>query len=160
MPELAIELYGIVSHMHYAIRHCAFRSQQLPPATRTASKQLRTAAVGCAALALLAWALPAPTATLLLVAPLLEEIVFRAGLQDALARAWAARADGAELANVVTAAAFALAHMAWQDAPLSALTLGPALVIGSVYQVHERLAPCVVLHALFNALWLLAATHS
>jgi hypothetical protein len=105
------------------------------------------------------WAWP------LLGAPLLEEIVFRAGLQawlqDRLAvdhstnpGTWLWRAG---LANALTGLAFAAAHAAVRPSLLSALTLLPALLLGAVYQRTRRLRDCVVLHASFNAVWLMAA---
>ena len=96
---------------------------------------------------------PAQALGLLLAAPLLEEIVFRAGLQEALLR----RTDSALMANVVTALAFAAAHGAVHADAQAALTAVPALAIGLLYQRRRRLAPCLALHALFNAAWLLAA---
>ena len=88
---------------------------------------------------------------LLLVAPLLEEPVFRAGLQEALLRRWHWRPY---LANGFTAAAFGLAHAALRaDATAFAAAL-PALMIGVVYQRTGRLRLCVVLHAVMNAAWL------
>lgn len=109
----------------------------------------------------IAWgASPASAATvrLLLLAPLLEEIVLRAGLHEALLRRWPAhgRCTGHALAiNAATACVFAAAHMVLRGGPLAALTAGPALLIGLVYQRWRRLIPCIALHALFNASWLL-----
>ena len=114
-----------------------------------------------------ALALPGRALWLLVGAPLLEEVVFRAGLQDALlGRAgthrahWAYQAHQALAANVITACAFATSHLLLRpETPpaLSALTVLPALLIGRVYQQGRRLAPCIALHALFNALWCLQA---
>lgn len=90
-------------------------------------------------------------AMLLVLAPLLEETVFRAGLQEALLRRWQCRPG---LANAVTAVAFGLAHAAVRaDAAAFAVAL-PALLIGAVYQRTGRLRHCVVLHAAMNAAWL------
>jgi membrane protease YdiL (CAAX protease family) len=112
------------------------------------------AALACAALALVTAALlPAPLATLLLIAPVVEEIVFRAGLQEALERRLGARAGAAPLANALTACAFAAAHVAVHPGLLAGLTVLPALLVGRVYQVQRRLAPCIALHAVFNAIW-------
>jgi membrane protease YdiL (CAAX protease family) len=88
---------------------------------------------------------------LLVLAPLLEETVFRAGLQEALLRRWHRTPL---LANAVTAAAFGLAHaLARADAAAFAVAL-PALLIGAVYGRNGRLRQCVVLHAAMNAAWL------
>jgi membrane protease YdiL (CAAX protease family) len=88
---------------------------------------------------------------LLVLAPLLEETVFRAGLQEALLRHWRRRPC---LANAMSAAAFGLAHAAVRaDAAALAAAL-PALLIGAVYQRTGRLRYCIVLHAAMNAAWL------
>ena len=102
--------------------------------------------------------LPAPLATLLLIAPVLEEIVFRAGLQEALERRLRPLAGAAAVANVLSACAFAAAHLAVRPGVLAGLTLIPALLLGQLYQRQRHLAPCIALHALFNAIWLLGST--
>ncbi|MEP7102298.1 MAG: JDVT-CTERM system glutamic-type intramembrane protease [Burkholderiales bacterium] len=95
------------------------------------------------------------TLTLLLLAPILEELIFRCGLQETLLRKRACAAPGgAALANIVTAACFALCHFAVVPGALSALTALPALAIGWIYQRTRRLAPCVAAHVAMNALWL------
>jgi membrane protease YdiL (CAAX protease family) len=102
----------------------------------------------------------APTAliTLLLIAPVAEELVFRAGLQEALLRRLRERAAvGMLLANLLTAGAFTAAHVALHPSVQALLTAVPALLIGRVYQRHRRVAPCIALHTAFNALWLLRA---
>jgi membrane protease YdiL (CAAX protease family) len=90
-------------------------------------------------------------AMLLVLAPLLEEAVFRAGLQEALLRRWCRRPH---LANAVTAVAFGLAHAAVRADPAGLAAALPALLIGAVYQRTGRLRHCVVLHAAMNAAWL------
>ena len=113
-----------------------------------------TAALLVAVLALL----PPRWSTLLLLAPVAEELLFRAGLQDALSRHLSGRIRAAELAaNTATAMAFTAAHMLMQPGLLAGLTLLPALLIGRVYQRRRRLAPCIALHASFNAIWLMSA---
>lgn len=92
---------------------------------------------------------------LLVLAPLLEETVFRAGLQEALLRRWR---QMPLLANLFTAAAFGLAHaLARADAAAFAVAL-PALLVGAVYGRRGRLRECVVLHAVMNAAWLVWST--
>ena len=101
---------------------------------------------------------PTDALWLVLVAPVLEETVFRAGLQEELLRNARLRAAaGTVSANVFTAFAFAAAHLALQPGLLAGLTVLPALVIGVIYQRQRRIAPCIALHALFNAIWLLWA---
>jgi hypothetical protein len=111
------------------------------------------------------WALvAAPSAAgrhaglLLVLAPLLEETLFRAGLQEELLRRWGAR--HATAAGGCTALAFAAAHLAVRPCALAALTFLPALAIGVVYARTRRLAPCIALHAAANAVWLLACSAS
>lgn len=87
---------------------------------------------------------------LLLAAPLLEEAVFRAGVQEALLR----HGRGLLLANAATALLFGAAHVAARgDATAFAVAL-PALALGWVYQRTRRLRWCVALHAAMNAAWL------
>lgn len=89
---------------------------------------------------------------LLLVAPLAEEVVFRAGLHEAFLR----RAVPALLANAATALAFGLAHVLVRGEAAALLVVLPALMIGTVYQRARRVRHCVLLHAAMNALWLTA----
>lgn len=117
-----------------------------PRAPSRTTVALLAAGVGVAAL------LPAPASRLLLVAPLAEEIVFRAGLQQALLQRLAPHA-----ANLATAIVFAAAHLALAPGLPAALTLLPALALGAVYGRTRRLAPCVAGHALFNGVWLALA---
>lgn len=87
---------------------------------------------------------------LLVLAPLLEETVFRAGLQEALLQ----RLRRPDVANALTALAFALAHaLAHGDARALAVVL-PAWLVGRVYERGRRVRHCVALHALFNAAWI------
>ncbi len=111
------------------------------------------ACVGVAAwVALQAGASPLRVAMLLALAPLAEEVVFRAGVQEELLRLrmspW--------LANAATALAFALAHALARGSLLGLAVVAPALLLGSVYGAQRRLRWCVLLHAAMNALWLLA----
>jgi len=119
-------------------------------------KALRVALAGAAVVAVLAAALEVggaawrPAALLLVVAPVLEEIVFRAGVQ-----AWLRRATRRPvLAVALTAALFGLAHVAVRGELAAALVCVPALAIGCVYERTGRLRDCVALHAAMNALWL------
>jgi membrane protease YdiL (CAAX protease family) len=96
---------------------------------------------------------------LLLIAPVLEEIVFRAGMHETLCRhlgGWGSP-QAVRASNVLTALAFAGAHLAVHLDLLAALTVLPALALGSIYQQQRRLMPCVAAHAALNAVWLLLA---
>ena len=107
--------------------------------------------------ALLFAVLPAPWLVLLVVAPAVEETVFRAGLQEALLNhRWLASAMP-WVANALTASAFALAHVTWHAGQGAWLTVLPALCTGALYQRTRRLVPCIALHGFFNAVWLAAA---
>jgi Type II CAAX prenyl endopeptidase Rce1-like len=121
------------------------------------SDSARRATAGLVAIALAgAWAMsPTDALWMLLIAPVLEEIVFRAGLQEELLRRAELRGEtGALSANVLTALIFGAAHLALRPGLLAALTVLPALLVGLVYQRWRRVAPCVALHSLFNAVWL------
>ena len=102
------------------------------------------AAAGLAVAAGLPWGL----VWLLAGAPLIEEVIFRLGLQETLLR----RLPGGRgwVANVVTAVVFAGAHALQRPGWLAASTLLPALALGLIYGRSRRLAPCVLWHALFN----------
>ncbi len=104
------------------------------------------------ALVMVLWAaccLPSALFTLLVAAPVLEEIVFRTGLQTQLMR-FASRRS----ANLLTASAFAVAHLLVRPSLFSALTFFPAMAIGFLFERQRRLLPCIALHAAFNATWL------
>jgi len=112
-------------------------------------------------LALVALGLPrppgSPPAALLfagiLVYPLLEEIVFRGGLQGALlARPpLARRIAGISLANVLTSCAFAAAHL-WSQPPIwAAAVIPPSLVFGHLRERFDHILPGFLLHAFYNA---------
>lgn len=104
---------------------------------------------------------PAAAVRSVCVAPWCEEMVWRWGVQDALAR----RLDAAHLAwaPLLSALAFGLAHVLVAhvllapdaaDLPRAAATVLPAWWIGLVYQRTRRIAPCAAWHAGFNLLWL------
>ena len=90
---------------------------------------------------------------LLVLAPLLEESVFRAGVQEWLMRS----AATPFAASLVTALLFALAHVIARADWTQIVLAVPALLIGAVYARTRRLRHCVALHAAMNALWLLWA---
>ncbi|UGQ46913.1 JDVT-CTERM system glutamic-type intramembrane protease MrtJ [Massilia endophytica] len=92
---------------------------------------------------------PADLLRLLLLAPLLEEWIVRAGLQAWLLQRPAFAASYAA-APALSAAAFSVLHLGagWQAA---ALVFGPGLALGLVYQRWRDWRLCAVLHALFNA---------
>lgn len=121
-----------------------------------ARRRYRLALLGLTALLAVAAPMSAPSWTLLVFAPVAEEVVFRCGLQETLLRRLhGRRRAGAFAANALTALAFAVAHAAWHPAILAWLTVLPALAVGCLYQHRRQLVPCIAVHALFNATWLL-----
>ena len=88
---------------------------------------------------------------LLVLAPLAEEALFRAGLQEALLRRWHAPRS----ANLVTALVFGIAHALVRSDPAALVVVVPALLIGALYGRTRRLRDCVALHAAMNAIWLM-----
>lgn len=86
-------------------------------------------------------------------APVAEEIIFRAGLQD-----WLLARGGILGRNsvVVVALVFAAAHLARHPSWVAAGTVLPALAIGAVYLRWRSVVACSALHSACNAAWLLA----
>jgi membrane protease YdiL (CAAX protease family) len=93
---------------------------------------------------------PSRIAIMLLAAPILEEAIFRAGLQEWLLR----RRVPAGWANVATAATFAAAHCVARGVELLSLAaFVPALALGWVYGRHRSLRLCIALHMVMNIAW-------
>jgi len=90
--------------------------------------------------------------------PVLEEIVFRGGIQTALiskplfARSW----GGISLANLVTSVLFASLHLISQPPLWAALVFIPSLVFGWARDRYNAVLPCVLLHSVYNSgfVWL------
>lgn len=102
-----------------------------------------------------AWVLGDPARALSLVVawPLLEEALFRGGVQPALLRTrWGAReAWGVTTANVATSVLFALAHLATQAPEWAAAAFAPSLVFGHFRERYGSIAPAAALHVFYNA---------
>lgn len=85
--------------------------------------------------------------------PVLEEIVFRGGIQSALisrpmfATAW----HGVSLANLITSVLFASMHLVSQPPLWAALVFIPSLVFGWARDRYNAVLPSVVLHSVYNA---------
>lgn len=103
-----------------------------------------------------------PMLATLLAAAVLEETVFRAGLQHTLMTAMAsgrltrvapALPGGITPANWICAVAFASAHGLARSWWLALGVLGPALLLGWLYERRQSLATCVAAHAVMNAAW-------
>ena len=121
-----------------------------PSIDRAGALALGGLAIAGAALAA-ASAQPWPLLVALLLAPMLEETVFRAGLQDGLLHAGVTPWQ----ANVLTALAFTMAHVLLLGASAqTALVLLPALLVGAAYNRWCRLRLCIALHMAMNALWI------
>lgn len=132
------------------------RSLSSVPSFRALAARGTWAAAALVALALLHGRLQGPLATWVLhvaLAPWVEELVFRRGLQEALLRAGL----GGGRAIAATAALFAVAHGVARSWWLAAGVLAPALLIGVLYARRRRVGPCVALHAALNAACLLGA---
>jgi membrane protease YdiL (CAAX protease family) len=87
---------------------------------------------------------------LLVIAPVLEEAVFRAGLQDLLMRS----RYRPIVCVGIGALAFTAAHALARPEPMTAAVLLPGLLLGLVYQHTRSLRACIALHAAMNACWL------
>lgn len=109
----------------------------------------------------LAWGGWEQALIVLVLAPLVEEWVFRSLLQASiaprLARRWpSGAARAAHGANLLASLLFVAAH--WPGRGVWALWWAfPSLALGETWRRGERLLPCVLLHAWFNAC-LLGAT--
>ncbi|MGQ7847997.1 JDVT-CTERM system glutamic-type intramembrane protease MrtJ [Granulosicoccus sp. 3-233] len=101
-----------------------------------------------------------PLLMIVIVNPVLEEIVFRGGVQDWLQgrRALRHRWGPLSLANVLTSLLFASVHLLRQPPLWAALTFLPSLIFGWAKERHETLLSPIVLHMSYNAgfIWLFA----
>jgi membrane protease YdiL (CAAX protease family) len=94
---------------------------------------------------------PSALLTLLVVAPIAEETVFRLGLHNWLAAKLSARVGCLSLANVLVAVVFGSLHALHQGSALLLLTAAPALVFGWMWELSgRRLMVPVLLHAWYN----------
>ncbi len=130
-----------------AWRRCPTPAPRVLLAAGATGVALATAAAGAGAVSVSTWLL------WVLLVPLLEETVFRLGLQEALLRQglppW--------LANGCTALCFTACHVLLRGAGWASwAVLGPALLLGVVYGRGRQLRGCVALHALMNAGWIAA----
>ncbi|MFZ4289788.1 JDVT-CTERM system glutamic-type intramembrane protease MrtJ [Variovorax sp. HJSM1_2] len=88
----------------------------------------------------------------LLVAPLMEELAFRAAIQDYLShQRWAQKQwCGLSVPNVLTSVLFAACHIPTHSLALALLTFFPSLVFGKAKEASGRLRWSIALHAWFN----------
>jgi membrane protease YdiL (CAAX protease family) len=87
---------------------------------------------------------------LLLWGPVVEELVFRAGIQKGLIR----HRVGPLQANCIASVLFALAHFALSGNPATLAVLAPSLLLGWTYQKTDSLAWTILLHSGLNLLLL------
>jgi len=95
-----------------------------------------------------------------LVYPVLEEIVFRGGLQEVLQRYVRGRAIGPiTVANIGTSVVFTALHFLYHAPLWAAAVFIPSLIFGYFKDSYRRLAPPIVLHVFYNTgyYWLFAA---
>jgi uncharacterized protein len=87
---------------------------------------------------------------LLLWGPVVEELVFRAGLQKILMR----QKFPALTANGIVSIIFSLAHYALSGNPSMLAVFAPSLLLGWVYQKTDSLVWIMGLHSFFNLAFL------
>lgn len=127
---------------------------KLVTAPASALREGPIAATAFASVALLLVSVPLTfrTGVLLLVAPLTEELVFRAGIHECLLR----RLHSPKVANALVALGFVFGHVVVRGNLTAIAVALPALLIGAVYERWRMVWPCVVLHAAMNVIWLAA----
>jgi len=87
------------------------------------------------------------------VYPVLEEVVFRGGLQAGLATLkpfTGLMYLGISAANVLTSLIFALFHLINQPPLWAAAVFVPSLVFGWAKDRYQSLQPCIALHVFYN----------
>jgi membrane protease YdiL (CAAX protease family) len=87
---------------------------------------------------------------LLFWGPIVEELVFRAGLQKLLMR----QKFPALMANVMVSIIFSLAHCVLSHNPVMLVVFVPSLLLGWVYQKTDSLVWVIGLHSFFNLAFL------
>lgn len=127
---------------------------------------LWSVAVAAAVLAIagLAWVTPLlwrphwPSAAALfwfvLAAPVIEEILFRGGLQEWMLRRDARAFGPLNRANILASLVFASCHLIGHAPAWAAAMFLPSLLFGLFYERARRLGAPIVVHALYNACFL------
>ena len=94
-----------------------------------------------------------PLLLLVLVYPVMEELVFRLGIQgwlrrcEALARTW----GGVTGSNIIASILFASFHLFYQTAGWGAAVFFPSLVFGFFLDRYNSVLPGILLHVWYNA---------
>ncbi len=97
----------------------------------------------------------------LLLAPVLEELVFRGGIQEVLDRTAYGRLHlpgGVSVGNVLTSILFSAAHLMVTSPWLAASIFFPSLMFGRLKQLYPSLLPAMLVHAWYNACYLTAGS--
>lgn len=88
-----------------------------------------------------------------LIYPVLEEIVFRGGLQTYLFnlnKNYRRNVLGVSAANIATSVVFVLVHFIYHDTIWSILIFFPSLVFGYFRDRFGRIIPSIILHSFYN----------
>lgn len=92
--------------------------------------------------------------------PLLEEIVFRGLIQGALLRRLRSRIGPFSLANIATSLLFVAAHLLYHTPLWAVAVFIPSLLFGYFYDRYQHLLPPILLHVLYNSVFLLLLQRS
>ena len=87
---------------------------------------------------------------LIIVSPLAEELLFRGTLHEYLLGK-----TGKYRVNLIVSLAFALCHLIFIRQPSRLLTFFPSLVFGEHYNRHRSVPAVFLIHAAYNAVWLI-----
>jgi membrane protease YdiL (CAAX protease family) len=103
-----------------------------------------------------------PVLLSLMTSAVLEEIVFRHGLQGGLQHAgrlrlWGSHTAWVSPANALSTAAFVLAHGFTRSWALAMAVLPASVCLGCLYERRRSLWLCMAAHGGMNALWWLLA---
>lgn len=88
------------------------------------------------------------------VAPAVEEVLFRGGLQEWLLRRDARALGPLSYANILASLAFAAAHLASHPPVWAGAVVLPSLLFGRFYERSRHLGAPIVVHMLYNACFL------
>jgi len=90
--------------------------------------------------------------SLIVVQPLLEEIVFRGGLQSWISEKRHQVVVGLSFANIITSFIFVAMHLFYHAPLMAALVFIPSLVFGYFRDRYDGwLMPSILLHCFYNA---------